>query len=394
MSDVKRRGRPKGGGKGTAPRISGRYFRLVIPNLTDFTNLQDLLCLKGDTLNLILTKQSPVGLQYYSIATQIHPTTGVPHLDILLLFKKSRFISLNRFDYLVKHGDLTRYKKLNQAILEYSLKEDPNPLTNMKDGIISILQNKALESDPYLFLQNKMKEDPFKFDLAAYCSQKSYFHSISNWAAVKSKLKDSHQAECNKRLMKKPGFKPITRCLIQDVLSPVDLKIFDSWKGFQKVVDKLNEAFQSGPNRRHKSKQLFIVGRPDIGKTTLALKVQQHISVYPMNVHNWFPRYRSGVYKMILWNQFGLRIMPYPELLNFLEGCPMDLRVKGGYALKRDNPLIFMTSNMTLQQHICNRFHNLQNRDLARANLRARIEQIIVPENLDLFFLTKLLKRD
>lgn len=45
--------------------------------------------------------------------------------------------------------------------------------------------------------------------------------------------------------------------------------------------------------------------------------------------------------------------MPYGQLLNVLEGEPTDLPYKGGSTLKRDNQLIFMTSNMTLEQHIC-----------------------------------------
>ena len=73
-----------------APLIRSRYFRLVISDLTQYKgHLDQLTKLKGDTLKLLLEKQTPSGLQYYKLAVETHPTTGVPHLDILLLYSRS-----------------------------------------------------------------------------------------------------------------------------------------------------------------------------------------------------------------------------------------------------------------------------------------------------------------
>ena len=135
----------------------------------------------------------------------------------------------------------------------------------------------------------------------------------------------------------------------------------------------------------------MLVGRPNTGKTTLARKIRQYVAVYSLGVENWFPRYQNWVYPMILWNQFYLRAMPYQQLLNVLEGEPTDLPFKGGSILKRDNQLVFITSNMSLQQHICRRFKDQETRAMSRATLMVRIDQITIPEDKDLFLLLKLI---
>ena len=379
-----------------APQIKGKYFRLVIPNLLQFKDKPDeLLKLKGDTLNLLLSKQKEKGLQYYKIAVQTHPTSQVPHLDVLLLYSKSVAKSLNRFDYLVKHGSLSSYKKLNQAILAYGDKQDPCPLTNMPSAHSSILKAKQLQSDPYFVLEQQMLKDPFHFDPYVWMNQNRLAHSISktNWSKAISLLKHQQQAQCNRRLYDKPGFRFISKDLIKQCLTAREYTFYNKNRHFyDKITQKINEIVTYGCDRPFKSKQLFLVSPPDCGKTSLALRIKQCVATYHMGVNNWWPRYRSGVYKMILWDQFNLRSMPYPDLLKFLQGLSMDLQYKGGSTLRTDNQLVIMTSNMTLQQHICSRFQDQNARQKSRANLRARVQQVILPPGVHLFILQKLIK--
>ena len=391
------RGRPKGtirGGK--VAQIKSRYFRLVIPNLQQYRDQPPRLNqLKGDTLKLILAKQNPVGLQFYKIAVETHVTTGIPHLDILLLYKASRSVSLNRFDYLVKHGNLSKYGKLNAAILEYGDKEDLNPLTNLPTDVSLILKTKLIQNDPYLVMRTQMRKDPFHFNIHEWLFRNNLDLAISKvgWSKHISLLKHQQQATCNQLLHDKPGFIPLTLEHIRTVLSKSEYSTFFKNKAtFWPIILKINEIMTHGFNRPFKSKQLLLVSPPDMGKTTLGLKVRQFTSVYFMGVDNWFPRYRSGVYKMIFWDEFNLRSMQYPQLLKLLQGLPMDLPYKGGSALKTDNQLIYMTSNMSLEQHICSRFKTESARALSRANLRARIDQVILPLGVDLFLLLKLIK--
>ena len=388
-SDQQRRSAEK---RSRALRIKSRYFRLVVPDLRQYTSPQALLALKGDTLNLLLQRQGQA-LEYYKVATQTHPTTGVPHLDILLLYRRSVLKSLNRFDYLVKHGDLTRYRRLNQAILQYGDKEDTSPLTNMPRDSSTVLRAKELESDPYQVLERQMLRDPFHFDAIGWVQANGLAGALSrtNWSKAVSLLNRIQQARCNMLLQNKPGFRPIDRALVESRLTSQQLRLFDSWPGYQVIVDKLNQVVTHGCHRPHKTPHLLLVGRPNTGKTALALRVRQFVSVYFMGVSNWFPRYRSEVYRMILWNEFNLRTVPYTNLLNLLQGVPMDLQYKGGSTLKTDNQLIVMTSNLTLTEHIQSRFRAPQSWAHAQANLRARVTQLVVPDHLDLFLLQRLI---
>lgn len=381
----------------TAPKLNGMYFRLVIPNLQEFKNSPEALVkLKGDTLNAILYKQNPSDLQYYKIAVETHPTTGVPHLDILLTYKRSVQKSLNRFDYLIKHGDLTKYKQLNQAILQYGDKQDSSPLTNLPSDTSLILKAKQLQDDPYAILEVQMLKDPFYFNSHTWLRTNDLAKTISktNWSKAISLIRAQQQAECNRRLQDKPGFQVISKDLIRTSLTDSQYRIYSkNRRFFDLICKKINEIVTYGTTRPHKTKNLLIVGPPDTGKTSLALQIQKHLSVYYMGVHNWFPSYKPNVYKMILWNQFSLKSMTYPQLLNFLEGTKMDLQYKGGSVLKTDNQLIYMTSNMTLEEHICSRFKSEDSRAKARANLRARIQQIVLPKGINLFLLQKLIHK-
>ena len=95
---------------------------------------------------------------------------------------------------------------------------------------------------------------------------------------------------------------------------------------------------------------------------------------------------------MILWNQAKLTSYPYDTILKLLQGSHMDLPNKGSVSRKVDNPLIVMTSNLTLQQMIKQKFGYNQNyMAMAQANLSVRVQNVIVPNGYDLFLLQKLL---
>ena len=111
-----------------------------------------------------------------------------------------------------------------------------------------------------------------------------------------------------------------------------------------------------------------------------------------MDTSNWFPKYRDGVYPLFFWDEFKLKGgMTHTDLLKFLQGSPMDLQYKGGSSLKMDNPLIIMTSNMSLNKHITLKFKDPYQLGLAKQNLGIRIHQVLIPPKLDLFILLKLI---
>ena len=371
-------------------RILGTNFRWVVPKLdSEIWSKKDQF--KTDLLDkLMASKTAKKGIKYYSIAIESH-ADGTPHLDLLLVFQKRIALQPTELDFLCnKHGNLTRYRTLNQAILEYGSKED-TPLTNL-ENVQYILNEQDIKKEPIAFLMKQVDKDPFRFDFIQYCLDNNHFTTIQRWSYVKNKIKDYQQGLCNKLLKSKPGIRKIDDELIRSTLTTSELELFHSWSGYQTIVDKINDIGIFKSNRPFKSKQLLLVGPPDTGKTSLINKLQPHIPIYPMGVSNWFPRYASNTYRAIAWNQFRLNLMPYPQLLQFLEGTYMDLPYKGGSTLKWDNPIVIMTSNISLKNHLTKKFKSDQILlKAALQNAPARIDEVILPEYKDLFFLQKLI---
>ena len=394
-------------------------WRIVIPNLQQYKNaspeqLHQLKCLILQRLKhrpqdprAHIKSQFDRGLRYYHIALQRH-ANGVPHLDILLLYDKSLQRQLVDFDFLYKHGNITIYRKLNAAILDYGKKEDKQALSNLPEdkllpsgqSVNQLIAVQDLKKDPYSYLQQQMLKDPLHFNLQQYVRLHNLDPHISSWSSIKTKLKDMQVAAANLTLKCKPGFKFISRALIQSRLTPDELKVFDSWDGYQTIVNYLNQIVTHGGKRPFKTKHLLVVGPAHIGKTSLVsepnnaagrVPLQQLIPTYHMGMRHWFPKYQDGTYRLILWNQMKLTSYSYDFLLKFLQGSPVDLAYHGGATKKADNQLIYMTSNLPLERHIAHKFMHPQDRMAARENLSKRIEQVVVPPGINLFILQKLL---
>lgn len=370
-----------------------KFFRIVIPNLQDYksASLLQFYQLKLQILQRLLSKEKKRGLQYYRIALERHQN-GVPHLDILLTYQVSKQRRLTDWDYLLRHGNVTSYRHLNKAIIQYGTKQDKQSLSNFPEDLSDLLQVQKCKEDPFLYLYQQMKRDPFHFNVQQYVHQHNLAPVIKNWSSLKSKLKDMQIAAANLVLKSRAGLAYITRARIQACFSSDQLRIYDSWAGYQTIIDFLNQIPRYGFSRPFKSPQLLLVGTPNTGKTTLVNVLQRYYSIYHKDVSNWFPRYTDRVYPIISWDEFKLKGgMSHTTLLKFLQGSPIDLQYKGGSVLKRDNPLIIMTSNLTLDQHILSKFKNTRLQEAARVNLSARICELIIPAGYDLFILLKLI---
>ena len=382
------------------------FWRIVIPSLTQYNNStpQELNQLKIDIKTKLLEAQTKRQLRYYKIAIQSHKNGDV-HLDILIAYTVSIQRRLTDFDYLLKHGNVTTYRRLNEAIIDYGSKQDPSPLTNMpktsSELVHQLERHVRLKKDPYLFLQNQMKKDPFNFDLAWYATKNDLFAKIKGWTSIKTKLKDSQEATCNLQLQNKPGFKFITRKIIQESLDSKELALYDSWPGYQFIVDHLNQIPTYGTRRPMKTPNLYLYGPAGVGKTSFITQpnhqrptptVSQLTSVYIMGMRHWFPAYKSHVNNLIFWDQATFTSYAYPTILKFLQGTPIDLPYHGGATKKIDNPLIIMTSNNSLMQTVAIKFPSPEAQEMARDNLKPRINAVHVTSETPLFILRKLLK--
>ena len=416
-------------------RFDHSVYRLVIRNIQGYGTFQArprgqkrpvdvcpaLDALKLRVLDYLLQEEAKrkIKLVNWSCAWQIHPASGLPHLDILIVFQRNVIAQHTGFDYLIKdlniqqrdvgdqvaHGHVwvTPYspKKLNRAILQYGQKQDPTVRTNLTLAVKQqLLAVNLLRADSYAYLYDQMCKDPLHFNVQQYVKKHQLSKYITSWSSIKTKLKDMQVAAANLKLRQKPGFRLITRQLIQLCLSPQQLLIYDSWSGYQVIVDKLNQIVLYRGNRDPKTLNLLITGPPNCGKSALVWHPQPHgifnpiskyCSVYPMGMKDWFPEYRSGVYDCIYWNEAKLTSYAYDVILQVLDGSPVMLPSKGSSHKKIDNQLIIMTSNMTLHQMIKQKFgYNKSYLEMAKKNLAVRVQNVVIPQGYDLFVLQKL----
>lgn len=383
-------------------RIDAKVFFLTYKELADSgEKLTKPMLLK------YLMYQNPhdiaVKPEKYLICQQTYDSGGL-HFHAILVYPKRKVIATpDHFDYLDVHPNIQTLRNM-KAALDYMYKEDTSPLTNM-----DVIQQKRVASANnitalYLLLKAQMLKDPFNFNPLEYCETHGLDQRILkvDFRKVVKLLKQIQMIHCNKFLRSKTCFKYIDRALIQQRLSPSQLSTYDSWDGYQTIVNYLNQIPTYGYNRPNKTPNLLLTGVSNIGKTSLFLIqckyssqqtcVHDFASVYPMGLDSWFPKYQSFVYKLILWNEAKLTAYSYDIILKVLEGNTTDLPIKGGTVRKRDNPLVIMTSNLTLQALIETKFkRNEEFKAMARDNLSTRIQNVIIPKGLTLFLLQKLL---
>ena len=407
-------------------RIYKQVFRVIISFLDFPVNTQfagkktvrplntrpDLEKLKSDVLHALLSQEKH--LERYKIAWETHERNHRPHLDILLLYRFRVQKHTASYDYLLTfcpqvlsefpdnhqtpQTRIVAYSlsKVSSAIIDYGNKEDPAPLSNFNQtDTAHYLTLHRLSTDAYGFLAQQMQKDPYNFDLAQYAVEYGLDAKISNWNSVKSKLIDIRAATIAKLELTKPGFHPITPQLIRSVLSPAEYSHFllHSTAVYQPIIDHLNQICTYGPNRPHKTSNLLITGPKNTGKTALTESLAKTVGRYNVKFENkYLNRYSNHKYGFIVWNETKFTDFSHNWILQFLEGVEVAIPMRYNSCLKRDNPLIIMTSNLTLQQHMSLRFG--AHTDLythACENLGARLTNIVIPKDAHIFFMQKLI---
>ena len=354
--------------------LKGRHFFLTVPHFEG--------SLDG-VIDALKTHEPNWEYLRYAVVRETHTKDQDKgtHLHFYVRFPKQCHVKLDRFDYLGKHGKLERVRDYS-AVLKYMTKEN-RPRANF-DYVEDIMRKDFPRAVEILLSQGLHIRQIYK--------QYSSIVASKNWSGYLRYLtyqKDSQKFQFE---LEKPGLRMITPELIRARLNDEQYATYMATPEFHRIVDLLNDIVRYGSTRPHKAKALFITGAPGTGKTTLGLALQARVGTFTFPDDGWWQGYQSDVFKMIMWNEFNLRKLQYPTLLKFLQGLRMDLPIKGSHVTRCDNPLIFLTSNLTLEQLICNRFSSEENRQHSRANLSVRIENIVIG-NKPLFLLLKLLVR-
>lgn len=359
-------GRPK-----ETKSLKGRHFFLTVPHFSG--SLQFVI----DALKANQPQWQYI--RYAAVKEDHKQLENDTHLHLYLGFSKQCRIKLDHFDYLGKHGRLERIRSYSN-VLKYMCKSS-RPIANF-NYIEQIMRKDFPRAIELLLDQGYTIRQIYKTYSSIVASK--------NWSGYLRFLHYQKQSAKFQFQRSKPGICLITPQLIRARLTDQQYNLYYSTPIYASIVELINDIVRYGGSRPHKSKALFICGQPNTGKTTLGLALQRLVSTFTFPDDGWWQGYESDTFKMIMWNQFDLRRLAYPTLLKFLQGLRMDLPIKGSHVTRSDNPLIFLTSNLTLEELICKRFSSQQNRVKSRANLAVRIQQINIGST-PLFLLLNLL---
>jgi hypothetical protein len=410
----------KGGSKGGKPSLketsdfflSANTYFLTYKGISDINEKISKEALAKYLMNQNSNERT-LKPEKYLICEQMYGS-GEPHFHVILVYPKRKAITSPKYyDYLGIHPNIQKMRNM-KAALAYVYKDDLNPYTNM-DIIHQTRMARAKDtSSLYQLLEQQMLKDPLHFDLKAYCHDHGIFKQIykANYAKAITLIKMAQPAAARALLRQKPGIKLITPELILTTFNAFQLEQFYSHPCYQKIIDHINQIHR-WPNRNQatmapsKTPHLLLVGDASIGKSALVDHRPTSQHSYPGLMHyygcyhlsigqKFFPPYKSFDYRLVRWNEFTISSDMFPKkaynrLLDYLEGAPSALPQKGRPPVQRqDNPKHILTSNRTLQQHICKTFNSRQSRALSRRNIGTRIDCVEIPKGKSIHFLRKL----
>lgn len=362
---------------------------------------------------LTLPQDHKMRPEKYLVCQQMYDS-GQPHFHVILVYSNRKQITKqSHYDFYDIHPNIQPMRNM-KAALEYVQKEDATPLTNM-DLISQKRVARAKDtSSLYQLLEQQMLKDVFGFDVDAYCATHGIFKQVykANYSKAINLIKRAQPAYARKILRQKPGIQLITPELIKQRLNPAELEQFYSHPCYAKIIAHINQ-IHTYPNKAQssmaplKTRHLLLIGDSDIGKTSLvyhrANAIDPHAGLshyYPTYYftvgQKFFPPYCSFVFSLVNWQQFTIDSDLFPKsgynrLLNYLDGSVSALPQKGRPPVQRqDNPKHILTSNRTLEQHICKTFSSQQSRAKARMSLGSRIDCVVIPQGKNIHFLRKL----
>lgn len=312
---------------------------LTIPHFDELESVYQLLESKSE--ELFISRFAVV------LETHTKDENKGKHLHAFVKFTKQREISLKFFDFLGKHGKLEKVRSL-EAVLRYMNKE--NVCKANFDVTYVLLKSKET-------FANTVRE----LVLAGWTEQailRDYGDLLSRkyWSKAITFAKACLAAEMAGKAIPTKRMRSITREIIEKRLSPEELAVFDQDPQFAIFVDYVNKMLRYGNQQLHKQCCLTLVGAPSIGKTYVVNALKQFFYTYVYPIDGWHTDYENGVYEMVLWHEWDIKLISKSDLLLFTEGEIVDLKVKHSKAVKRDRPMIIFSSNDTYTAQARRRF--------------------------------------
>ena len=319
--------------------LQGKRFFLTIPH---FDKLEEVFKM------LELTSEERfIGKFAVVLETHTADSNKGKHIHVFVEFTKKRGIGLKFFDFLGKHGNLQIVRSI-EAVLQYMNKENVCK-ANFDVNRLLLSKRETFANTISVLMINGWSETELINEYRSILASRP-------WSAAFAFGKKAIAA--NKALKSRPiiRMRQITREIIESRLSPEELKVFDSDHQFAVFVDYVNRILRYGNQQLHKQCCLSIVGRPSIGKSTVVNELKKFFTTYIFPLDGWHTQYDNGIYEIILWNEWDIKLLSRSDLLLFTEGEIVDLKVKYTKAVKKDRPMIIFTSNDTYQNQARKRY--------------------------------------
>jgi len=262
----------------------------------------------------------------WAVIVQEQHQDGSPHLHIALrLKKKANFRDPRVFDHVgLKHGNYQGITSVGKT-LAYIRKYDKAPVTfgqppapkevkeKISDGIAMRLLKKEkleeiIEDHPGFVMMNLKKLQDFQ----NYTVVQTMKTTIPTWTL--------------------PIWIPTTP---------------DPDPNSMILLNWGKDNIRTPAPRPHRSPQLYIWGRTEMGKTRFAQLITTNLRVYYYPDEDWFDSYDDDAYDIVLMNE--ARLTPKHDtstLLQFIEGCHMSLKRRGTCPIikKKNLPMIFCSN--------------------------------------------------
>jgi len=136
-----------------------------------------------------------------------------------------------------------------------------------------------------------------------------------------------------RRLSEMPGIAP---CQTSEAM-PFQAFVVATW---------LNQNVVGRPDREFRTRQLYIHGATQLGKTTLVMELRKYLSVYDIPAdEEYCDFYEDGMYDLAVLDEFeGQRSIQWMN--RWLDGSPFTLRKKGAQVVKEKNIPTMILSNL------------------------------------------------
>jgi len=327
--------------KGAAFRSNGMNFILTFPQCDT----------KKEVAIANLEQKWKDELKGYIVCEEQHKD-GTPHLHVFLQFsKRKNFKDPHWGDFIAgKHGDYKVAKSVNGSV-KYVTK-DGNYIAKGVDVAAIKSKGKKMSDKIADMLDNgKTLAEVKEEEKGYFMVNKRKIEEYATWI------------QCEQAKKSKLSWVPPSL----DGLTDANLQIA-TW-----ICKNIRQ------NRTFKAPQLFITGKPNLGKTSLITWLSKYLSVYPFPMEEEFYDQYSDDYDLVVMDEFkGQKKITF--LNEFLQGSTMSIRKKGSQGMKSKNIPVIILSNLTLET--C---YRKANEDGRLDSLRARLEIVEVDSFIDFY---------